>query len=63
METDFLPQEILQEKCPLCGHDLLYRYTKSKHQKFIGCSNFPSCRYIRNIDNEKPKFFKRRYNK
>ena len=33
--------------CPNCGHQLVYR--KSKNGEFIGCSNFPVCRYVENI--------------
>lgn len=29
--------------CPQCGHDLVIRW--GRHGKFIGCSNFPDCRY------------------
>lgn len=29
--------------CPKCGHDLIIRW--GRHGKFIGCSNFPTCRY------------------
>ncbi|TPR54105.1 type I DNA topoisomerase [Metamycoplasma neophronis] len=59
IEITVLPQEKLDELCPQCGSELVYRYTKAKHQKFIGCSNFPSCHYIRNIDNPKKRFFKK----
>ena len=31
------------ELCPLCGHRLLYKY--GRYGKFIGCSNFPTCRH------------------
>jgi DNA topoisomerase-1 len=31
------------EMCPKCGHPLLYKY--GRYGKFIGCSNFPACRY------------------
>ena len=43
------------EKCPECGGDLVYR--TGRFGKFISCSNFPKCRYTRQIDNpekEKP---------
>ena len=30
--------------CPLCGNQLVER--NGKYGPFIGCSNFPSCRYI-----------------
>ena len=31
------------ELCPECGHPLLFKY--GRFGKFIGCSNFPECRY------------------
>jgi DNA topoisomerase-1 len=31
------------EMCPRCGHPLLFKY--GRYGKFIGCSNFPTCRY------------------
>lgn len=40
-----VPREKTGEKCPLCGHDLEYRYTKKTHAKFISCSNYPKCVY------------------
>ena len=33
-------------KCPKCGSELVKR--KSKYGEFIGCSNFPKCRYTKN---------------
>jgi len=38
------------EKCPKCGHDLVYKYSKSG--KFIGCSNYPECDYIAQLPEE-----------
>ncbi len=35
------------ELCPECGHPLLYKY--GRYGKFIGCSNFPDCRYLEPI--------------
>ncbi len=46
--------EYVGEKCPECGSELIYRYTKKNHSKFIGCSNFPACKYIRSLK-EPPK--------
>jgi DNA topoisomerase-1 len=40
------------EKCPLCGGELLLR--KGRFGEFIGCSNFPKCRYTRPKES-KPK--------
>ena len=34
-------------KCPLCGGNLVER--AGKYGKFIGCSNFPKCKYTKNI--------------
>jgi len=36
-----------KEKCPKCGGDLIER--RGKYGKFFGCSNFPKCRFIKNI--------------
>ncbi|MFV0363264.1 MAG: topoisomerase DNA-binding C4 zinc finger domain-containing protein [Suipraeoptans sp.] len=34
-------------KCPDCGGDL--KEKMGKFGRFIGCSNYPNCRYIRSI--------------
>lgn len=36
-------------KCPKCGKDLVSRI--GKLGPFIGCSGYPNCRYIKNIEN------------
>ena len=41
------------EKCPLCGGDLVYK--SGKHGEFIGCSNYPSCKYVKKEEKEQPK--------
>ena len=33
------------EDCPECHHPLVYR--NGKYGKFIACSNFPTCKYIK----------------
>jgi DNA topoisomerase-1 len=35
------------EMCPKCGHPLIYKY--GQFGKFIGCSDFPNCRYRQGI--------------
>jgi len=35
------------DMCPLCDHPLLYKF--GRYGKFIGCSNFPECRYSAQI--------------
>jgi DNA topoisomerase I len=47
-------QEKTEEKCPNCGHPLVIRL--GKRGRFIGCSNYPECKYTRNLgeDNAEP---------
>lgn len=45
--------EKVGEICPECGGELVYR--NGRFGKFISCSNFPSCRYTRQIGGEKEK--------
>lgn len=40
-------QEKTDEKCPDCGHPLVIRL--GKRGRFIGCSDYPQCKYTRNI--------------
>jgi len=35
------------DMCPQCGNPLVYRY--GRYGKFIGCSNFPDCRFSKPI--------------
>lgn len=45
-EKDYkIKDEILDEKCPLCKNNLVVK--KTKFGKFIGCSSFPNCNYIK----------------
>lgn len=43
-------QEKTDEKCPTCGNPLVIRL--GKRGRFIGCSNFPECKYTRNLGEE-----------
>ena len=36
--------ELTGQKCPICGGDLVYK--QGKNGKFVGCSNYPTCKYI-----------------
>ena len=48
-----IPDELVGEKCPECGNDLVYR--NGRFGRFIACSNFPECRYLRPLEeNKKP---------
>ena len=46
-------QEIIEEKldeaCPLCQQPLSIRL--GKHERFIGCTGYPKCRYTRSLTN------------
>ena len=46
-------QLLLKEKCPLCKHNLVERKGKWG-SLFIGCSDYPNCKYIRNEKKKKP---------
>lgn len=39
--------ELVGRACPLCGRPLVYR--ESRFGRFIGCSDFPRCRYTEQI--------------
>lgn len=39
--------ELLAEKCPECGKDLLKRW--GRNGPFVGCTAYPECSYTRNI--------------
>ena len=50
-EKEVEPIESL--KCPVCGNDLVLRTAKrgvQKGNKFYGCSAYPKCKYIQNVD-------------
>jgi len=38
------------KKCPKCNHPLVIRV--SRYGKFLGCSNYPKCKYIEKIEKE-----------
>ena len=38
--------------CPKCDNGRLYARTAKGGNAFVGCSNYPDCRYTRNIDSE-----------
>ncbi|MDQ0513944.1 DNA topoisomerase-1 [Mycoplasmoides fastidiosum] len=40
--------EYVGRLCPLCEHQLIYRksYRTANPKKFIGCSNYPKCRFV-----------------
>ncbi len=41
------------EMCPECGAELLLR--KGRYGEFIACSNFPKCKYTKNVNGQEPE--------
>lgn len=50
------------EKCTECDADLVYRYNRKTNQRFIGCSSFPNCRFIKVDENAKKVYRFRKWN-
>jgi len=44
-------QEALNENCPECSKPLAVRL--GKHNRFIGCTGYPDCKYTRSMDEDK----------
>lgn len=44
-------EKIKENVCPKCGAKLVER--EGKYGKFIGCSNFPKCRFVTKISSTK----------
>ena len=47
------PAEETGELCPNCGSPLVIK--KSKYGEFVACSNYPTCKYIKQEEKTKPK--------
>ncbi len=47
------PAEETGELCPKCNSPLVIK--KSRYGKFVACSNYPTCKYIKQEEKEKPK--------
>ncbi|WP_029608746.1 type I DNA topoisomerase [Mycoplasma simbae] len=50
MQHTQIEHEYLDEKCELDGGELVIRVNKKNGNKFVGCMNFPKCRYTRSLD-------------
>ena len=44
------------DMCPLCGAPLVIK--EGKNGTFVGCSNFPTCKYVKKEEVEKPELTK-----
>ena len=47
------PAEETGELCPNCGNPLVIK--KSKYGEFVACSNYPTCKYIKQQEKQQPK--------
>lgn len=45
--------EKVWKNCPECGNELIFRFSRT--WKFIGCSNYPDCKYIEREEKENSK--------
>ena len=45
--------EPIGKDCPLCGKPLIKRFAKRGGRPFVGCSGFPACRHLENLDGTK----------
>jgi hypothetical protein len=46
------------EECPNCGHPTKVRVAKTgwrKGKEFIGCTNFPACTWLRDVETEEQR--------
>ncbi len=50
VERKDVTQEAIDEKCPECGTQLSIRL--GRNGRFIGCTNYPECKYTRNLDGD-----------
>jgi DNA topoisomerase-1 len=41
-----------EEKCPKCGRAMVERYSKKGGRKFLGCSGYPECTYLKSGEGE-----------
>ena len=45
-------ESVLEEKCPQCGKPLVKRFSQKTKRDFIGCTGFPTCNYLKAIQEE-----------
>lgn len=46
--------EPIGKKCPVCGHELVLK--TGKNGQFVGCSNYPTCKYIEKEPKKAPVY-------
>lgn len=50
VERKDVTQEVIDEKCPECGTQLSIRL--GRNGRFVGCTNYPECKYTRNLNDD-----------
>lgn len=56
LEQTFLIDKFVGEKCPECANELVYKKSRKTNEEFIGCSNFPECKFTRSTKTKKSRF-------
>lgn len=57
LERTMLLDRLVGEDCPECHAPLIYKTSKKTKSQFIGCSSFPECHFIKNIESKKTSRF------
>ncbi len=50
----YLKEKFSSDRCPRCGGQLVERVGRKGGTPFLGCSNFPRCRYLRQLKPPRP---------
>ncbi|MGL4183728.1 MAG: type I DNA topoisomerase [Metamycoplasmataceae bacterium] len=56
LEQTILIPKLVGRKCLECGHELIFKNSKQNNSSFIGCQNFPNCKYTESIVVPKKRF-------
>lgn len=55
LQTTYLEDKRIKEDCPNCSSKLAFKFSKMNKEEFIGCTNYPSCKFTKSIKNTKQK--------
>lgn len=58
LELTILEDKRIKENCPNCNSKLTIKYSKVNKEEFIGCSNYPDCKYTKPLKENKSKSVK-----
>ena len=52
MEHKDLINKLITKNCPKCGRKLIIRKNKYEGSLFVGCTNYPECKYTEELSEE-----------